>query len=97
MFLKIHHAPDGSTVVAVCDRELLNRRLRHGEIEIHVNEHFYGNAIATEEAVSNAINNGDNINLIGERAVSVAVGLGLITRSGCLVIDGIPHAQIVRV
>jgi len=97
MFLKIHHAPDGSTVVAVCDRELLNRRLRHGEIEIHVNEYFYGNAIANEEAVSDAINNGDNINLLGERAVSVAIGLGLVTRSGCIVIDGVPHAQIVRV
>lgn len=97
MYLKVHRAPDGSTVVAVCDRELLDRRLRHGDLELHVSEFFYGTTPADEGDVARAIRDGDNINLIGEQAVAVAVGLGLVERSACLVIEGIPHAQIVRV
>ncbi|HTY15087.1 MAG TPA: DUF424 domain-containing protein [Methanoregulaceae archaeon] len=97
MYLKIHRAYDGSSVVAVCDRELLNRRIRHGEIEIHVSESFYGTTPASESEVANAIREADNINIIGVRAVAVAAGLGLIDPSGCLLIDGIPHAQIFRI
>lgn len=97
MYLKIHRAPDGSTVVAVCDRELLDRKLRHGDIELHISEYFYGNTIADEGAVSRAIKDADNVNLIGKQAVGIAIGLGLVEESGCLVIEGVPHAQIVRV
>jgi uncharacterized protein len=97
MYLKVHRAPDGSTVIAVCDRELLDRKLRHGDLELHVSEFFYGNTPADEGDVVRAIQEGDNINLIGEKAVGIAVGLGLVERSGCLIIEDIPHAQIVRV
>ena len=75
----------------------LNRRIRHGEIEIHVSEYFYGTTPAGEAEVAKALTDADNINIIGERAVAVAAGLGLIERSACLMIDGIPHAQIFRV
>ena len=97
MYLKVHRAPDGSTVVAVCDRELLDRRLKHGDLELHVSEYFYGTTPADEGDVVRAIRDGNNINLIGEQAVGVAVDLGMVERSGCMMIEGIPHAQIVRV
>ena len=88
MYLKVHRGSDGSAVVAACDRELLDKRLMQGDLEIHVSEYFYGSTPADE---------GGNINLIGEQAVGIAVSLGLIERSGCMIIDGVPHAQIVRV
>ena len=97
MYLKIHRSYDGSSVVAVCDRELLNRTIKHGDIEIHVSESFYGTSPAGEDEVSKAICDADNINIIGKRAVAIATGLGLVEPSGCLMIDGIPHAQIFRV
>ena len=64
---------------------------------LHVNEYFYGNTPADEGDVTRAIRDGDHINLIGEQAVGIAIGLGLVERSGCLVIEGVPHAQIIRV
>jgi hypothetical protein len=97
MYLKVHRAPDGSTVVAVCDHDLLDRKLRQGDLELHVNEYFYGNTPADEGDVTRAIREGDHINLIGEQAVGIAISLGLVERSGCLVIEGVPHAQIIRV
>ena len=96
MYLKIHRTPAGDEVVAVCDRDLLDARLQHGDIEIHVSESFYGRDPATEDEVRDALRHAGNINLIGERAVAVAIGLGLIGSDGCIRIGSVPHAQIIR-
>jgi hypothetical protein len=94
MYLKIHRSPDTGDVVAVCDRELLNTTIKHGELSVMVSEGFYGSTPADEAAVTEALRAGGNINLMGERAVAVAIKLGLITRADCIMIGEIPHAQI---
>lgn len=80
--------------MAVCDRELLNTTLRHGEVSIQVSEWFYGNCPASEEAVAEALRKAGNINLVGKRAVRLAIELGLVTQAGCIMIGEIPHAQV---
>jgi hypothetical protein len=94
MFLKIHHSPDLGDVVAVCDCELLNTTIAHGDLKVTVTESFYGTTRVDETAVTEALSKGDNINLMGERAVGVAVKMGLITRADCIMIGSVPHAQI---
>lgn len=97
MYMKIHRTPKGEEVVAVCDRELMNTTLRRGGVEIHIREEFYGNRLASPEEVREALKNAENANLMGERTVSLAVEMGLVTRSSCLMIGGVPHAQIFRI
>jgi uncharacterized protein len=94
MFLKVHRSRETGDVVAVCDRELLNTTLRHEKITITITDSFYGNTPATEEEVRDALKNGGNINLIGERSVNLAIEMGLLTKSGCMMIGKVPHAQI---
>jgi hypothetical protein len=94
MFLKVHHSPGTGDIVAVCDRELLNTTIRHGEVSIQVSEWFYGNCPASEMEVAEALKKAGNINLIGKRAVRFAIELGLVTQSGCIMIGEIPHAQV---
>jgi uncharacterized protein len=94
MYLKIHRSPGAGDVVAVCDRELLNTTLRDGDLCVTVSEGFYGTTSADEAAVSEALQAGGNINLMGERAVAVAIKMGLITRADCIMIGSIPHVQI---
>ncbi len=94
MFLKIHHSPDGGDIAAVCDRELINTTLRTETMTVMISEAFYGSRPATEAEVTEALKQAGNINLMGERAVSVAVGLGLVSRSSCIMIGTIPHAQV---
>ncbi len=97
MFLKIHHSPGAVDVVAVCDCELINTTLHHGEVEISVSEKFYGTEQADEAAVRNALQNAANINLMGKRAVSIAIDLGLIDQDSCIMLGDVPHAQVFRV
>ncbi|MDD1690349.1 MAG: DUF424 domain-containing protein [Methanoregula sp.] len=94
MFLKIHRSPGSGDVVAVCDRELINTTISHEKITVMITESFYGSKPATEEDVRAALNDAGNINLMGERSVSLAVAMGLITRSNCIMIGKIPHVQI---
>ena len=94
MFLKIHRSPGSGDVVAVCDRELMNTTISHDQITIKVTGEFYGSSPATEADVRQALKNAGNINLMGERSVSLAIEMGLITRSGCIMLGKVPHAQI---
>jgi len=94
MFLKVHRSRDTGDIVAVCDRELLNTTICHGKLTITITDSFYGNTPATEDEVRDALNNAGSINLIGERSVNTAIGMGLLTKSDCMMIGKVPHAQI---
>jgi len=94
MFLKVHHSPGLGDVVAVCDRELLNTTISHGKLSVQITEAFYGNCPASEDMVIAALKKADNINLMGRRSVGIAIAMGLITQSGCIMIGEIPHAQV---
>jgi uncharacterized protein len=94
MFLKIHRSPDGGEIVAVCDRELINTTLRTETMTVMISESFYGSCPATEAEVTEALTRAGNINLMGERAVAIAVGMGLVDRSTCIMIGTVPHAQV---
>jgi len=80
--------------VAVCDRELLNTTITNGELSVKISEAFYGNCPASEEMVRAALKKAGNINLMGKRSVSIAIDMGLVTQSGCIMIGDIPHAQV---
>jgi hypothetical protein len=94
MFLKVHCSPGAGDIVAVCDRELLNTTICHGELSVRISDAFYGNSPAGEDEVRDALKKAGNINLMGKRAVGIAIDMGLITRSGCIMIGVIPHAQV---
>jgi hypothetical protein len=94
MFLKVHCSPGSGDIVAVCDRELLHTTITYGELSVKISEAFYGNCPASEEMVRAALKKAGNINLMGKRSVSIAIDMGLVTQSGCIMIGDIPHAQV---
>jgi hypothetical protein len=94
MFLKVHCSPGTDDIVAVCDRELLNTTISNGELSVQITEWFYGNCPASEDMVRDALKKAGSINLMGKRSVSIAIDMGLVTLSGCIMIGDIPHAQV---
>lgn len=97
MFQKIHRAPDGTMIVAVCDRELINTTITDGELTVRITEAFYGNCQVTEAEVKDALSSADSANIMGERSVAFAVEMGIVDLSSCIMIGNIPHAQVFRV
>ncbi len=95
MYLKVHRTPDGE-IVAVCDRELLNTTLAHGEVEVRISETFYGNTPADEERVKSALSSATNANLFGRRTIEIAIACGAVDRKCVVMVGGVPHAQVFR-
>ena len=85
-----------NVLLALCDCEILGRKLREGKIVFHVKEEFYkGAKVSIEEAIE-IIENSTIVNMIGKNVVKKAIERGYVHPEAVLNIDGIPHAQIVK-
>ena len=83
-------------LLAACDAELLGKTLKEGKIVFHINEKFYkGTRVTVEEAVE-LMKQCTIVNMIGKKIVEKAIEAGLVHPEAVLLIEGIPHAQIVR-
>jgi len=86
----------GNVLLAICDAEILGKTLREGKIVFHVKEEFYkGRKVTIEEAVA-MIENSTIVNMIGKNVVKKAVEKGYVHPEAILNIEGVPHAQIVK-
>ncbi|MBN2126763.1 MAG: DUF424 family protein [Candidatus Diapherotrites archaeon] len=90
------HEINSKTVFAACDKELLNKTLEEGNVSIKVKESFYGKEEIKEEKAKKLMKECDSINLIGKKAVSVALKEGIASERNMKRIKGIPHIQVYR-
>ena len=85
-----------NVLLAICDIEVLGRTLREGKIVFCVKEDFYkGARVNVEEAVS-MIDDSTIVNMVGRNIVRKAIEKGYVHPEAVLNIEGIPHAQVVK-
>jgi len=85
-----------NVLLAICDAEILGRTLCEGKIVFHVKEDFYkGARVNVEEAIS-MIENSTIVNMVGKNVVKKAIQRGYVHPEAVLNIEGVPHAQIVK-
>lgn len=84
-------------MVAVCDSNLLGETFKEGEIRIEVTESFYGGDKTTTEEAKTELDSAVIANLVGEKSVNLGIEIGLIDEENVLYVDGVPHAQMVRI
>ncbi|MBI2047306.1 DUF424 family protein [Candidatus Pacearchaeota archaeon] len=96
MLVKIHKSY--RDVVAVCDSELIGKRLEEGIMQLEINENFFkGEEKAEKEAVNiirNAAGEDATFNIVGRQAVDAALKAGIISREGIKTIQGVPFALV---
>jgi hypothetical protein len=93
MYLKIYK--NGTNVlVAACDKELIGKKLKHGDAAIEIRRDFYEGEDVSEEELQNALQKATTANLFGEKTVNCAVKCGIIDLDSVIMIDCVPHAQI---
>jgi hypothetical protein len=86
-----------NVLLAICDAEILGKTLREGKIAFHVKEEFYkGVKVNVEEAVA-MIENSTIVNMVGKNVVKKAVEKGYVHPEAILNIEGVPHAQIIKI
>ena len=83
-------------LLAMCDAEILGKTLRKGKIVFNVKEEFYkGAKVSIEEAIA-MIENSTIVNMVGKNVVQKAIEKGYVHPEAVLNIEGVPHAQIVK-
>ena len=85
-----------NVLLAVCDCELLGKTLREGKIVFRIKDEFYNGRKATVEEAMDMINNSTIVNLVGKACVEKAISNGYVHPEAVIKIEGIPHAQIVK-
>jgi hypothetical protein len=86
----------GNVLLCMCDTEILGRTLREGKLVFCVKEDFYkGARVPVDEAVS-LIETSTIVNMVGRNIVRKAIERGFVHPEAVLNIEGVPHAQIVK-
>jgi hypothetical protein len=86
-----------NVLLAICDAEILGRTLRKGKVVFEIKKDFYGNIRTSVEEAVIMIENSTIINMIGENIVKKAIEKGYVHPEAVLDIEGIPHAQIIKI
>ena len=85
-----------NVLLAICDFEVLGRTLREGKIVFHVKDEFYnGGKVSVEEALG-MIENSTIVNMVVKNCVEKAIAKGYVHPEAVLHIEGVPHAQIMK-
>ena len=85
-----------NVLLAICDCEVLGKTLREGKIVFHVKKEFYnGGKVSVEEAMG-MIENSTIVNMVGQNCVEKAIEKGYVHPEAVLNIEGVPHAQIIK-
>jgi len=85
-----------NVLLSICDAEILGKTLHEGKIVFQVTEEFYkGAEVELEEAIA-MIENSTIVNMVGKNVVQKAVEKGYVHPEAIIKIEGIPHAQIVK-
>ena len=82
------------TLVSVCDADVLGDTFENGEVSLTVDEEFYDGEEADTESVVASLSQCSVANIVGTRAVELAVEHGFVEEENVLDLGGTRHAQL---
>ncbi|WP_255194551.1 DUF424 domain-containing protein [Natronobeatus ordinarius] len=83
-------------LVTVCDADVLGETFEEGELSLTVTEEFYGGDEVDEGAVVDSLARATIANIVGTRAVDLAIEADVIDEECVLELGATRHAQLLR-
>lgn len=95
---KIFSSKD-NLVAAICDEELLGKEImmKEKKFKIEVSKNFYGGKLINENIAVKVMKRATIGNLMGKEIIELASQEGFIIKENIIFINGIPHAQFVKI
>lgn len=93
MFAVKNYQQGPQRLCAACDEELLGSSHREGKFKLEVPPAFYDGHRVGPAELGAFLRSCTVGNLVGKRAVDLAIQLGLVDGANVLTIAGVPHAQ----
>lgn len=95
MIVNERETPEG-LLVAICDSDVLGERFEDGKVSLTVTEEFYGGEEVDAEQVIESLTRADVANIVGTRAVELAIREGFVDEGHVLDVGETRHAQVLR-
>ncbi len=96
MYMK-QYETERQLIVAVCDKEIIGKKFQDGELTLKLEPSFYKGQDVSESEVKEALSCATIANIAGEKAIACAVECGCVEPDTVIFIEGIPHAQMIRI
>jgi len=84
-------------MVAAADRGLIGDCFEEGGVRVEVDKEFYGSEEVEHETVVDRLSKASIANLVGDRAVEAGIKAEAVDEENVLRVEGVPHAQMVRI
>ena len=84
-------------VVAICDENLIDKEIGTKELKVKISKNFYGEKIIDEKMALRLMQKATICNLMGRNIVELAEKNKFIIKENVIFINGIPHAQFVKI
>ena len=86
----------GSTMLNICDDELLDRSIGEDGHVMHISRGYYGGEIVSREKASELLWKSSVINMVGKETVSLATEIGVGSKDGARMISGVPFMLVFK-
>ena len=87
----------GSTILNMCDADLLGRNVSDKKHVINISKNYYGDKTVGIVEAKNLLRQSLIINMVGKETVSAAIEIGVGSEQGIRTIDGIPFLIVYKV
>ncbi len=95
MIVKVHKTQEGKKIVAVCDEELIGKKLKEKNIQLDLSSEFYNGEKKSEKDILKLFDDAYIVNLVGKKAVNLGKKVGLVLESDAIYVQKIPHIQAI--
>jgi len=86
-----------NTMLNICDVELLGKQLSQNELNMKINESYYGEKLVDREEAKLLLQTSSVINMVGKNTVSLSIELGIGSENAIKTISDIPFLIIYKV
>lgn len=95
IYLKVYERGT-DLLVASCDCDIAGKTFTEGDLYIEVSPGFYGSEKAGIEDLYSALSEATIANLVGNRLIETLIDAGYIDEDKVIEIQGVKHAQMIR-
>ena len=85
-----------TSMLNICDTELLGKTLNRGSFTLKISEKYYGEKVVEKEEAESLLKESNSINMVGKEIISLSTDIGVGSQEGVKEIDGIPFLIVFK-
>ena len=85
-----------TSMLNICDADLLGRTLNRGNLTLKISEKYYGEKVVEKEEAESLLKESSSINMVGKEIISLSTDIGVGSQEGVKEIDGIPFLIVFK-